>query len=83
MRRREKINAYRCEGDIIQNLKDAGCDKATVEAFIEALHSGKQGAEMKLLERHRRCLLEDLHGSQKRIDCLDYLIFTLERQNKE
>lgn len=83
MERRERMSAYRCEEDIIQNLKDAGCDEATIKAFMDDLHSGKQAMGTKLLERHRRCLLEALHGSQKRIDCLDYLLFMLRKQNQQ
>ncbi len=75
------MSAYRCEEDIVQNLKDAGCDEATIQTFMDDLHSGKQAMGAKLLERHRRSLLDDLHGSQKRIDCLDYLLFTLQKQN--
>lgn len=83
MERREKMSAYRCEEDIIQNLKDAGCDEVTIQTFMDDLHSGKQAMGTELLERHRRCLLDDLHGSQKRIDCLDYLLFMLRKQNQQ
>ena len=48
-----------------------------------ALAQEKKTAElMRVLSRHRRTLLDTLHQSEKRIDCLDYLVYTLEKQNK-
>lgn len=72
------MNAYRCEKDVIQNLKDAGCDEATIRTFLDDLKSGKLAKGAKLLEGYRRSLLDDLHADQKRIDCLDYLLFVLQ-----
>ncbi len=62
---------------LIQNLKDADCTPELIEKF---LHAGKD-IKTKLLKEHRKHLLNELHINQKRIDCLDYLIFTL-RQGK-
>ena len=39
--------------------------------------------EGKSLQCHRCCLLDKLHEEQKKIDCLDYLIYTLKKQMKE
>lgn len=75
------MNTYRCDKDILQNLKDAGCDEATIQAFMDCLHSGKQVMGTNLLERHRRSLINNLHAWQKRIDCLDYLLFVMRKQN--
>ena len=38
---------------------------------------------IKSLQCHRCCLLDKLHEEQKKIDCLDYLIYTLKKQMKE
>ncbi len=62
---------------ILQNLKDAGCDAETIEKFFKLSHCEK----IKLLTQHRMKLLDTLHKYQKKIDCLDYLIFTI-RQAK-
>lgn len=66
---------------VIQNLEDAGCDKETVEEFIEL---GETNGQLKLLENHRRGLLDDFHKKQKQIECLDYLVYQIrkEKQNK-
>lgn len=65
------------EEAIIQNLKDAGCDLACIEDFVAKLKQESKKEAIQALKQHRRCLLEVLHGEQKKIDCLDYLIFTL------
>ena len=38
---------------------------------------------IKSLQCHRCCLLDKLHEEQKKIDCLDYLIYMLKKQMKE
>ncbi len=63
---------------IIQNLKDAGCEKSTIDAFMT---STGDKARLQLLERHRKQLLDNVHKYQKRIDCLDFLIYQMEKNN--
>lgn len=82
MERRERMSAYHCEEDVVKNLRDAGCDEATIQAFMNDLHSGKPAKGTKLLEKHRRSLLDHLHAEQKKIDCLDYLLFALQKQRQ-
>lgn len=65
---------------IIENLKDAGCDGDTIQEFMNTLQSEKKKQGLNLLQKHRRSLLENLHISQKQIDCLDYLLFTLKNK---
>ena len=74
------MKAYRCEDDIIQNLKDAGCDEATIRTFLDNLQRGKQATGIQLLQKHRRSLLDNLHQDQKQIDCLDYLLYMMQKK---
>ena len=69
--------AYRCEEALVQNLKDAACDEATIRAFLDCVRRGEMPEGIRLLQAHRRRLLDGLHKEQKRIDCLDYLLFRL------
>ena len=70
------------QGILRQNLIDAGCDQDTVQRCME-LAQGKKTAEMKrILARHRQTLLDTVHASQKQIDCLDYLVYHMEKQDK-
>ena len=37
---------------------------------------------MQVLFLHRRTLLDAVHENERRIDCLDYLIYQLEKQDR-
>ena len=65
---------------VIQNLKDAGCDARTVERFVELEEEGKTREQLDLLANHRRQLLERVHKEEKRIDCLDYLVYQMQKK---
>lgn len=61
-------------------MKDAGCSDEMVEKFM-LLQDEKDIAEkMKILSAYRKYLLDKLHKYEKRIDCLDYLIYQLQHQ---
>lgn len=65
---------------IIQNLKDAGCDESMIKIFMETIQNGKTKDGLKLLAIHRRSLLDGIHKEQKQIDCLDYLVYALQKE---
>ncbi len=66
-----------------ENLKDAGCDLDTIYR-CEALAQGeKRGELIRVLSLHRRALLDAVHENERRIDCLDYLIYQIEKQGKK
>ncbi len=77
------MNSENNENNIIQNLKDAGCDGDTIIAFVENFREEKIEDGLKLLAGHRRLLLDGLHKEQRQIDCLDYLVYKLEKQKKK
>lgn len=62
---------------ILQNLIDAGCDDATIASFANC-KSVKD--EIKLLEKHRCKLIDRSHAVNKQIDCLDYLVYNLKKE---
>lgn len=64
---------------IEQNLKDAGCSRAQIDRFMECAQKGALQEELQLLAGHRETLLRSMHAAQKRIDCLDYLVYTLQK----
>lgn len=66
--------------EVIQNLKDAGCNSKTVEQFIVYVREGKLQEQFKLLLEHRKKLLDKIHKEEKMIDCLDYLVYKLKKQ---
>lgn len=70
-------------GRIRQNLLDAGCDQQTTDSCMACFCEGNMAKMLPVLEKHRRALLEELHKEQKRIDCLDYLVYTIEKNEKK
>ncbi|MBO5070192.1 MAG: hypothetical protein J6C37_07510 [Roseburia sp.] len=71
------MNVQRTEAQIMQNLKDAGCTDEFIQAFMADLEQEKVSDGMKLLQKHRRFLLDNTHAWEKKIDCLDYLIYQM------
>lgn len=70
------------KGILRQNLIDAGCSQEVVQRCMD-LARGKKTAEMKrILAGHRRTLLDTVHAEQKKIDCLDYLVYTLDKDQR-
>ncbi len=70
------------EEEMIQNMKDAGCDDACIQEFLEEYRQGAKKKCDMVLSRHRRELLDQLHQEQKKIDCLDYLSYQIQRNRK-
>ena len=66
---------------VIQNLIDAGCGGDTAVTIFDDIRAGRISECLKLLSEHRRSLLDKLHKAQKQIDCLDYLVYQLEKKN--
>ena len=66
---------------VLQNLYDAGCTDEMVEKFMALQDSEDEEQQIRLLSGHRKHLLEKLHREEKRIDCLDYLLYQM--QNKK
>ena len=65
-----------------ESLKDAGCDPDMIRNCEILVQSEKQGELMRVLSQHRRALLDTVHENERRIDCLDYLVYQLEKQVK-
>lgn len=74
-----------CPESVLQNLMDAGCGAALITAYRaiaeqplpESLIAGRQAC---LLRGYRKELLGQLHEDQRRIDCLDHLLYQLKEQ---
>lgn len=67
---------------IRRNLTDAGCNANIADKFMTLRNEGKTEDQLRLLKTHRATLLKKVHDNQKRIDCLDYLLFTMTRDKK-
>ena len=64
---------------IYQNLQDAGCDIQTTEDCMSFAKSGNLKGMLPILQQYRKVLLGSVRSGQKKIDCLDYLIYTIQK----
>ena len=68
---------------LVQNLEDAGCTEEFIRRFLESRKEGNRDKQKRLLAGQRCRLLDDVHENQKRLDCLDYLIYEIKKEEKE
>ena len=69
--------------DLIQNLKDAGCGSQTIETVCRLYHDGQIQTAVKTLRKHRLSLMGSLRESQERVDCLDFLVWRMEKEKRQ
>ena len=65
---------------IRRNLSDAGCEEALIQKFLSLDQKQEREEQYRLLSRHRAALLENLHQDQYKIDCLDYMVYTMKKE---
>lgn len=63
---------------VIQNLEDAGCETEMIRDFMGWFDKGQQTKQLELLEHQREYLLGRVHTDERRISCLDYLIYQIQ-----
>ncbi len=73
-------HATDADGILRQNLVDAGCAPDIVCQCMSLTRKRDQAELIRVLSRHRQALLDTLHQSEKRIDCLGYLLHELKKQ---
>lgn len=64
---------------IIRNLKDAGCNSQMIEDFLLYVDKNQKEKQLALLADQRQNLLNRVHKEEKKICCLDYLIYQVEK----
>jgi hypothetical protein len=77
------MNSNQEQKHTIQNMKDAGCSEDTINRFLLCYQAGDVKGELKVLSNHRQVLLDEVHKGQKEIDCLDYLVYQIEKSAKK
>lgn len=80
---RKQVHSLPDSEAVIQNLIDAGCDDKLVEEFLSLEESGQTGKQLTLLSKHRQKLLDRVHVEERRIYCLDYLVYEIQKQQKK
>lgn len=70
------------EYTVKHNLLDAGCSDEAA-AFVDQLYQAGKISDALLKMKMIRCdLMDELHKSQRKVDCLDYLIRQTEKEIK-
>lgn len=65
---------------LVQNLQDAGCDSKLVYNCIALADKSKITELIQLLKNYRTGLLDKVHKNQDELDCLDFLIYKLQKE---
>lgn len=68
-------------GILHQNLADAGCSEALIEICMEFAMGNKWERILPLLAKQRTDLLNSVHDGQKQIDCLDFLVYRINKKH--
>ena len=68
-------------GILHQNLVDAGCSKDLIETCMELAKANKWKRLLPLLAKQRINLLDSVHDGQKQIDCLDFLVYSINKKH--
>ena len=68
-------------GILHQNLVDAGCSKDLIETCMELAKANKWKRLLPLLAKQRINLLDSVHDRQKQIDCLDFLVYSINKKH--
>lgn len=64
---------------LIVNMKDAGCSDADISRVAGMHEAGLDDEIVRCLRRCRCELMDELHDSQRRLDCMDQLIRSAEK----
>jgi hypothetical protein len=70
----------RTQEEIYQNLLDAGYSKSRADRFMTYVKSGDRESQEQDLALKRTKILEKLHQENRHLECLDYMLYELEKQ---
>lgn len=62
--------------ELIESLKEIKCSIKTIEAYSNC---DDIKTRINILRKEKYLLLDKLHNCQKKIDCIDYLIYKEEK----
>ncbi len=65
----------------LRDLEDAGCGADIIERFVCLEKDKKTKEQLRMLTRHRHRLLDNAHKAQKELDCLDYIVRLLKKED--
>ena len=71
------------EFKIKRNLTDAGCSTSQIEQFINLVQEKKRPEQYRFLSCHKLELLKKLHENQRKVDCLDFMVYAMKKEDNE
>ena len=66
-----------------QNLADAGCCTEAAGDIIRMCEAGNMEGVIRIMKKDRCRLMDELHESGRKVDCLDFLIRLAEKEIKQ
>ena len=66
-----------------QNLSDAGCYSEVAGDIIRMCEAGNMEDALRIMKKDRCRLMDELHESGRKVDCLDFLIRLAEKEIKQ
>ncbi len=70
------------KGILLQSLEDAGCSQEMILNCLGYAQEHKKKELLQALTCYKKSLLDTVHGCYTKIDCLDYLIYQLSKEQK-
>ena len=67
---------------ILTNLSDAGCGSEELQKAKQLYEAGDTEAMIRYFRKFRCSRMDELHESQRKVDCLDYLIRQTAKTNR-
>jgi hypothetical protein len=68
------------EDSLRQNLEDSGFTHDMIELYMKSHEKNEISEQIKFLSKHRCLLLDNVRENNKRIDCLDYLVNKIKKE---
>ena len=68
------------ESKLYQNLIDIGCSEREASQYLTFSERGEWSKLCTALAKQKTVLLTALHKSEKQIDCLDFLVYEINKK---
>ena len=69
------------EQEVIETLKDAGMSSTEIEDFLKIYNTDNVNKKCEYLFEKRKQTLNKVHKEEEKINCLDYLIYKIKKEN--
>ena len=63
-----------------QNLADAGCGESVIKEIVSLSENGRIAEALQKMKKDRCWLMDEMHESGRKVDCLDFLIRQTEKE---